>query len=307
MKMLLNLGVSNPLTLGMAHPIADRLETLGRARPTTWRSRCLTLSAMGVLAIASAPLSIAEDTQDNVKTESAYKFIFDQTGKESQRFEVVTEDGVKKAYRILESGEREPTVLKENSDGTYRLSLSNGQPFDLPNIDFSEIENLKGLKGLAALKDLKGLTGLAALSDLQGIDFEDAEIHILNSSGTDLSAFNSDEFLAKFPKSIRDKIEFGGEFRRVKIVKSGDNKFDFENLDGESFSLPDSVIDLNVVFEAHNGSLAAANRQLERTKAQLEALAEDETLSFDLQNALRDLESAQKSLEAAEERLERAK
>jgi len=210
MKMLLNLGVSNPLTLGMAHPIADRLETLGRARPTTWRSRCLTLSAMGVLAIASAPLSIAEDTQDNVKTESAYKFIFDQTGKESQRFEV-------------------------------RLSLSNGQPFDLPNIDFSEIENLKGLKGLAALKDLKGLTGLAALSDLQGIDFEDAEIHILNSSGTDLSAFNSDEFLAKFPK------------------------------------------------------------------AQLEALAEDETLSFDLQNALRDLESAQKSLEAAEERLERAK
>ena len=53
MKNLLNLGVSGPLTLGMAHPIADRLETLGRARPTTWRSRILALSAMGCLLYTS--------------------------------------------------------------------------------------------------------------------------------------------------------------------------------------------------------------------------------------------------------------
>lgn len=60
MKNLLNFGVSNPLTLGMAHPVADRLETLGRARPTTWLSRSFALSAMGVIAIASAPLTIAK-------------------------------------------------------------------------------------------------------------------------------------------------------------------------------------------------------------------------------------------------------
>ena len=59
MKRLLNLGVSNPLTLGMAHPVADRIETLGRARPTTWRSRCLALSAMGGIAFTKAPLTMA--------------------------------------------------------------------------------------------------------------------------------------------------------------------------------------------------------------------------------------------------------
>jgi len=281
MKKLLNLGVSDP--------------------------RVLALSAMSVLAIASAPLSIASDTSEDVKTESVYKFIFDQTGKDSQSYEVVTEDGIKKAYRILKNGEREPAGLKENDDGTYRLTYSDGRTVDLPNIDFPKLESLKGLKGLADLKGLKGLTGLGALSVLEGIDFQDAEIHILNSSGVDFSAFNSDEFLAKFPKHIRDNIEFGDEFRRVKILKSDDSKFNFESLDGKTFNLPDTVIDRTVVFEAHDGSLAAANRQLERTKAQLEALADDEALTFDIQNALRDLESAQKSIEAAGERLEQAK
>ena len=43
MRKLLNLGMSDPLTLGMGHPIADRLETLGRARPTSYRSRLAVL------------------------------------------------------------------------------------------------------------------------------------------------------------------------------------------------------------------------------------------------------------------------
>ena len=60
MKNLLNFGVSDPLTLGMAHPVADRLETLGRARPVTRRSRALALGAMGVLALSTAPLTVAE-------------------------------------------------------------------------------------------------------------------------------------------------------------------------------------------------------------------------------------------------------
>lgn len=62
MKRLLNLGVSNPLVMGMAHPVADRIETLGRTRPMTRRSRCLALSAMGSIAIATAPITMAETT-----------------------------------------------------------------------------------------------------------------------------------------------------------------------------------------------------------------------------------------------------
>jgi len=60
MKRFLNFGVSDPLTLAMAHPVKDRLQSLGRARPTTWRTRCLALSAMSVIALASAPITTAE-------------------------------------------------------------------------------------------------------------------------------------------------------------------------------------------------------------------------------------------------------
>lgn len=60
MKNLLNFGVPDPLTLGMAHPVADRLKTLGRARPTTWRTRGAALSVMSIMALASAPITMAE-------------------------------------------------------------------------------------------------------------------------------------------------------------------------------------------------------------------------------------------------------
>ena len=60
MKRVLNFGVADPLTMGMTHPIADRLKTLGRARPVTWKSRGLALSAMSMIALASAPITMAE-------------------------------------------------------------------------------------------------------------------------------------------------------------------------------------------------------------------------------------------------------
>ena len=60
MKRLIDLGVSNPLTLGMGHPLAGRLETLGRARPTTWPRRLLALSAIGIIGLSSAPMTLAD-------------------------------------------------------------------------------------------------------------------------------------------------------------------------------------------------------------------------------------------------------
>jgi len=85
MKNLLNLGVSDPLTLGMTHPVTDRLETLGRARPTTWRSRCLALSAMSVIALASSPLSVAAD---ETKIEPSYSLNIVPDMSESQLAEL---------------------------------------------------------------------------------------------------------------------------------------------------------------------------------------------------------------------------
>jgi hypothetical protein len=62
MKNLLNFGVSDPLTLGMAHPVADRLERLGRAKPISTLSRMTAFGFIGVVATLTAPFSIAGET-----------------------------------------------------------------------------------------------------------------------------------------------------------------------------------------------------------------------------------------------------
>ena len=292
MKNLLNLGVSDPLTLGMAHPIADRLETLGRARPTTLRSRVLALSAMGVLAIASAPLSIAADTPEDEKTESVFRYISSATDKDLESYEVVTENGVKKAYRILENGEREPATLEKNIDGTYRLTYADGKTADLPNLDFSELEKLKALKGLAGLEALDGLDGLNALSELKALDLADGQFRVFKR-GSDIEW--TEEFQANFAKKFDEISKSIEKFKYHNIIKNNAGKFDFEELD--------AVVDVSVFYDEHGNSLASAKRQLERTKKQLESLAENEDVAFDLENALRDLENARRSLEAAENRL----
>ena len=64
MKNLLNLGVSGPLTLGMAHPIADRLERLGRARPISKLGRMTAFGFIGTAALLTAPITIAGETTE---------------------------------------------------------------------------------------------------------------------------------------------------------------------------------------------------------------------------------------------------
>jgi len=288
MKKLLNFGVADPLTLGMGHPVAERLETLGRARPTTWRSRSLALSAMSVIAIASAPLGIAADaTNPEVKTQTEERFAFGSKldGTSGQSYEIVTEDGVKKAYRILDGGDRKEVDLVQKDDGTYRLTYEDGKTVDLPNID---LEKLDSLKDLSELKNLERFNGLTALQSLEGldalkdIDISGGKIQIVKTEGNAPIRFNASE--------LSDDIQ-------NRVVHF------FENNDLSSEQLDDTVVTARFDFFESSDPLANARRQLERTKKQLESLSSNENLSFDLKNALRDIESAQKSLEEAESRL----
>ncbi len=320
MKKLLNLGVSNPLTLGMAHPVADRLETLGRARPATWGSRALALSAMGVIALASAPLSIASDSSDHDTEshfETRYKFMSNFDGKKGQSYEIVTEDGVKKAYRILEGGKRKEVDLVQKDDGTYQMTYDDGQVIDLPNID---VESLKGLKGLSSLKKLEGLEGLAALKSLEGLEgleglkaleslkgikLSGQNIQIFTSEDEEFSFSDDAESSGKFPERLREMLKSKDGSHQIKIITNGDKSTWFSE-DGklaEGFELDDTIVGTRFEFFQSSDPLETAQRQLERTKRQLESLSENENLSFDLNNALRDIESAQKSLEEAESRL----
>ncbi|MEP3654721.1 MAG: hypothetical protein ABJO36_07480 [Litorimonas sp.] len=329
MKRLLNFGVSDPLTLGMAHPVADRLETLGRARPVTWGSRCLALSAMSVIALASAPLSIASDHPDHdseTHVKTRYKFISSFDGKKGQSYEIVTEDGVKKAYRLLGDGKRKEVDLTKNSDGSYQMSYDDGQIIDLPNIDLdgleglkglAELEKLEGLKGLKALKSLEGLEGLSALSALKGLDGLDGldaldgieisgeDVQILTLDGTEFTFSDDSNLRDGFPEKLRAMLSSKDGSKTIKIVRNGEtaNWISKNGSDGERFDLEDTVVGTHFEFIHSSNRIDAVQRQLDRTKRHLEAMKNNKDISYDLESALRDIESAQKSLEEAESRL----
>ena len=314
MKNLLNLGVSDPLTLGMTHPVADRLETLGRSQTLTKGSRATVLGILGGLAVLSAPFTLAAD-DTTPKKEIKYKFVSSQDSLSNQSYEVVNENGEERAYIISENGERVPAQLEQLEDGTKRIHLSDGQIIDLPNItgfedlkvlgDLTSLEGFESLEKLEALADFEGLAHFTALKEIE-IDGQDLDTYVFNSvkSGEELS----EEILAKFPESLQELFNDANGTKEIKILKNGKiEAFDFSELDGETITLPDTVVDLNFAFVTDSDPLAQALRQIERTERQLSKLAEDETVAYDLENAMRDLESARKSLEAAEARLEQEK
>jgi len=325
MRRLLNFGVSDPLTLGMGHPVADRLETLGRIKPITIGGRATVLAVMGGLAVMSAPFTLAADRPE-VENKIRYKFVSSEKDSASQGYEVVSENGETRAYVILENGDREPARLESLEDGTFRLTYDDGQTIDLPNMDGMNLEGLRGLKSLEGLEGLKqikilgnltgleslegleglaGLKGLAELSAFAGLDFETPNFEVFKLDRNEFEADLRDEILAKFPENLREMIENTDGKTAIEITQSGNfpNSLSFSSSDGDIFTLPDSVLDWDYAFVEDKNPLGQALRQLERTERQLDKIANDENLSFDLENARRDLENARKSLEAASERL----
>ena len=298
----------------MSHPVADRLETLGREKKLTNRGRATVLGIMGGLAVLSAPFTLAAD-ETAPKKDIKYQFISTQADTKNQSLEIVNEDGQDRAYQILPNGERVPAQLEELEDGTKRIHLSDGQIIDLPNItnfeklkglgDLARLEGFEDLKKLEALADFEGLAHFTALKEIE-IDGQDLDTFVFNSvkSGEELS----EEILARFPESLQELFNDANGTKEIKILKNGKfEAFDFSEFDGEIITLPDTVVDLNFAFVTDSDPLAQAMRQIEKTERQLSKLAEDETVAYDLENAMRDLESARKSLEAAEARLEREK
>lgn len=70
----LDLGMSDPLTLGMAHPLTDRLECLASDKVNKVWSRSLTGALMFTVAVVTAPLTIASESASdtNKRDENSY-------------------------------------------------------------------------------------------------------------------------------------------------------------------------------------------------------------------------------------------
>jgi len=217
----------------------------------------------------------------------------------------------------------------KKSDGSYQLTYKDGQTVDFPDIDMDRLAELKGLAGLEGLENLEGLAalegldGLAALKGLEELDglkllrsitsvesldglekleklksvgMVDGDVRVVTLHGSDSKAFEA------FPEKLRETLGVK-DGTKLKIIRNRDGVRWVTEEDGETVELDDTVVSTRSVFFRSSDPLESAQDQLEQTKRQLEKLSANESVSYDLQNALRDIESAQRSLEEAGSRL----
>jgi len=149
---LLNLGMDDPLSLNMTHPLAERVETLGHKTTNSSLSRGA-ISAMIVGgALLSAPLTLASNPNlypqqseelagkagDTDKAAVKIKRLIKIDG-QSDGFEIEKHGDIVAAYKIDENG------VKTQID-----------PSDIEGLDLSSLEGLKSLESLKWLENIEG-------------------------------------------------------------------------------------------------------------------------------------------------------
>jgi|GEM_PF-5984564 len=199
-----DLGVSHPLALGMAHPLADRLETLASPKVNkVWAKGATAAFVLGV-ATMSAPLTIAENHPENtlddtVVTTNSNKSVIkiqktDDDGNEIKKhYEIEINGDAFEAYEFDEDGNKrkvDPSEIEgfniddaKNSKSwafsvgdDNELKFNSGKHITLGSkgevrmLRFPELAKMENLKGLEGLKVLSNLEDLKALSDLEGLE-----------------------------------------------------------------------------------------------------------------------------------------
>lgn len=114
---------SAPLGLTIYHPLKERLMNMKSITPKNSLPSRLGLGACLVGALAlTAPLSLADGQEDKLagevhaktKSKQVMKWVVSKDGEKSDKhYEIITEDGVKTAYKISEDGSRTEVEMSE--------------------------------------------------------------------------------------------------------------------------------------------------------------------------------------------------
>lgn len=199
-----DLGVSHPLALGMAHPLADRLETLASPKVNkTWAKGATAAFVIGVATI-SAPLTIAEShpentLQDTVVTTSNNKSVIkihktDDDGNEIKKhYEIEINGDDFEAYEFDEDGKKRKVEASEiegfnledakkskswafsvGEDNQLKFNsgkhISSGAKGEVRLLRFPDKGGMKKVFRLEGLKELSNLEELEKLSELESLD-----------------------------------------------------------------------------------------------------------------------------------------
>ena len=189
-----DLGVSHPLALGMAHPLADRLETLASPKANkTWAKGATAALVFGV-ATMSAPLTIAENHPENtlddtVVTTNNNKSVIkihksDDDGNEIKKHYEIELDGDDfEAYEFDEDGNKrkvDPSEIegfnledaKKSKSWAFSVGDDNQLKFESgKNIDLDSngIVQMLGLPGKGEFMRLYKVEGMEELSSLRAL------------------------------------------------------------------------------------------------------------------------------------------
>lgn len=143
----LDLGMSDPLTLGMAHPLADRLECLSTPKLSKSWSRSLTCALLLVVGGATAPLTVASEHPETELEESVVK---GNTHKIHRHTSTVTHNGDSHSEATIE-------VHREDDGQMHKFEIHlDGDTFRA----FKVLEN--GGKKQIPMRDIQGFNAQKA-------------------------------------------------------------------------------------------------------------------------------------------------
>ncbi len=163
MSKWLDLGMSDPLTLGMAHPLADRLETLATPKLNKGLSRGLTAALILGVGTLTAPLTIAEahpehDLPDTVvsmkKKNSVIEIVRTDDDGETvkKRYEISLDGDTFEAYEVDVAGRKtkvDPADIEgfdiEKAKASKSWSFNVGEDNKLKFLSGEDIKKKRGV------------------------------------------------------------------------------------------------------------------------------------------------------------------
>ena len=315
MKQFFNFGVSDPLTLGMGHPLAHRLETMSSPKASRRVTRSVTVGLLLGAATLSAPLIQAdahpdEELAGNYTThqgKSVIKRKMKRDGKTtSEHFEINVDGDDVKAYKIDPFGKR------------TRIDVA-----DIEGVDIADVleEKIEGDMAAWVPKNHKGKFVLKTKDGSTRFEFKDVpkpphapvppgfskhadnEIIIRSDTFEGLEGLVGLEALEGL-KGLEglEKLKTLRRLKGLKSLKNLESLKDLEKLEGlETFTIfADDEGGFKLKMQLTESKLAAARAMLEDTEID----ADD---SREMAKAKRELEKARKALKAAERALKDAK
>ncbi|MDB2439537.1 hypothetical protein N9W89_12555 [Hellea sp.] len=309
MKHLLNLGVTDPLSLGMAHPLSHRLETLTSPKAGRGVSRAVTIGILFGAATLSAPL-IQADAHPEEELAGKYeahqgktviKRNYNDDGiKASEHYEITVDGEDVKAYSISPSGKK--TLIDiEDIEGVDSANIIQET---IEGVDRSDISP-KSFEGviIADLADIKSGNKSFTFSDNGGAKFMSRD-DFKTWAETEFPKWKENDFASWADGDFKAWAEKMREGNIVQRGADGTIQFEFDNMpDVPQPPIPPSFnhddFNMKIRLQVTESKLAAARSLLEGAEL-------DTGNSRELAKAKRELEKARKALKAAEEALKDA-